>query len=185
MPDWKMIVRSNLKDLDLRSGEREEIAAELASHLEDMYEQFLAQGLCESEAGRLALEETADWKKLAESITRAKRQEDVMNPRTKILWLPGFVAFATASVLLMALERVIMLRPALLVTLERAIPLRPTFWWRDQVLVIYLCWWILLPLCAPQEHACRAKPVAHGWRAWRRASFLPSLCFASSALFCP
>lgn len=147
MPDWKAIVRSNLKDVDLRPCEREEIAAELASHLEDLHEQFLAQGQCEAEAGQLALEEITDWKKLTESIARAMHKEDVMNRRTKTLWLPGLVAFATASILLMALERAVMSRPALLTTLERATMFQPTFWWREQVPAIYLCWWILLPLC--------------------------------------
>lgn len=134
MPEWNSIVRSNLKDLDLRRSEREEVAAELASHLEELYEQFLAQGLCESEAFRLTLEQTTPWQELAKNINRAKRKEDVMNRRTKTLWLPGLTAFATASILLMLLERFVYLRP--------------TLWVNDGgVLVIYFSWWILLPLC--------------------------------------
>jgi hypothetical protein len=134
VPEWKSIVQSNLKDLDLCLGEREEIAAELAGHLEDRYEQFLALGQSESEALRLALEETTPWQDLAKNITRAKRKEEVMNSRTKTLWLPGLAAFATASILLMLLERFVYLRP--------------TLWLQDGgVLVIYASWWILLPLC--------------------------------------
>jgi len=174
LPEWKSIVRSNLKDLDLSLREGEEIAAELAGHLEELYEQFLAKGLCESEACRLAVDETTDWQELAEGIERARRKEGVMNSRTKTLWLPGLVAFATASILLMALERLIMLQPALLITLERAIPVRPTLWWRDQVVVIYLCWWILLPLCGAAG-ACMSRRAGGTRRACIAASLFPAI----------
>jgi hypothetical protein len=134
LPEWKSIVRSNLKDLDLPLCEQKEIAAELASHLEDLYEQFLAQGLSEGEALQFTLEQTTPWQDLAENINRAKRKGDVMNHRTKTLWLPGLAAFASASILLMLLERFVYVRP--------------TLWLNNGgVLVIYLSWWILLPLC--------------------------------------
>jgi hypothetical protein len=174
MPEWKSIVQSNLKDLDLIPSEREEIAAELASHLEDLYEQFLVQGWSECEAFRLALEETTDWQELDESIARVRRKEGVMNRRTKTLWLPGLVAFASASILLMILERLIMLQPRLLVALERAIPLRPTFWWKDQVVVIYLCWWILLPLCGAAG-ACMSRRAGGTRLACVAASLFPAI----------
>jgi hypothetical protein len=134
VPEWNSIVRSNLKGLDLRGSESEEVAAELASHLEELYEQFLAQGSCESEAVRLTLEQTKPWQELAKNINRAKHKEDVMNNRTKTLWLPGLAAFASASILLMLLERFTFLHPRL--------------WLKDGgLLVIYFSWWILLPLC--------------------------------------
>jgi hypothetical protein len=134
MREWKSIVRSKLNGLDRRLSEREEVAGELAGHLEDLYEQFLAQGLCESEAFRLTLKETTPCQELAKNINRAMRKEDAMNPRTKTLWLPGLTAFATASILLMLLEHFVYLRPRLWVN-------------NGGLLVIYLSWWILLPLC--------------------------------------
>ena len=161
-------------DVDCRPREREEIAAELAGHLEELYEQLLEQGKCESEAFRLALDETTDWQELAESIVSARREEGVMNSRTKTLWLPGLVTFATSSILLMILERVIMSQPALLVTLERAIPFRPTFWWRDQVLAIFLCWWILLPLCGAAG-ACLSRRAGGTRLACVAASLFPAV----------
>jgi hypothetical protein len=134
MPEWNSIVCSNLKHLDLRLSEREEIVAELASHLEDRYGQFLEQGWSESEAFRLTFEEATPWQELAKNINRAKRKEDGMNTRTKTLWLPGLAAFASASILLMFLQRFVYLQPTLWVN-------------NGGVLVIYFSWWILLPLC--------------------------------------
>jgi hypothetical protein len=134
VPEWNVIVRGKLKDLGLGVRQQEEVADELADHLEDIYEQFLEEGLCEPEALRLTLQEAADWRKLARNIRRARRKEDVMNNRTKTLWLPGLAALTAASVSLMLLERIVMLQPRL--------------WWKDSgVLAIHASWWILLPLC--------------------------------------
>lgn len=147
MPDWKAVVVSHLKGIDLDASAQKEVVAELADHLEDRYEQFLAQGMIEADAHRLTLDEAPDWPRLVGDITRSKRREDPMNRRSRILWLPGLVAFSTASILLMILQRLTVWRPTLLLSLERIAGFRPTFWWKDQVDVIYLCWWILLPLC--------------------------------------
>jgi hypothetical protein len=147
MPEWNAIVRKNLKNLRLTPQQYEEIAEELAGHLEDFYGQLRQQGLDESEALRLTLKEVDDWKGLARKIQDAKREEIEMNNRSKTLWLPGLMAFAASSILLMILQRVTMMRPELLVALEHIIPVHPTFWWKNQTDVIYLFWWVLLPLC--------------------------------------
>jgi hypothetical protein len=147
VPDWKAIVAENLKESGLNLPAPDEVADELAAHLEDRYEQLLAQGIRDTEAYRLVLRETQDWRELADNIKRTQRREDSMNHRTKILWLPGLVSFATASILLMTLQRLISLRPELLLPLERVTGLHPTLWWKDQADAIYLCWWVLLPLC--------------------------------------
>jgi hypothetical protein len=147
VPDWKAIVAQKLKQFDLELSTDDEVAAELSAHLEDRYEQLLAQGMADTDVYQAVLEETQDWQGLACSIKRTKRMEDVMNRRTKILWLPGLVTFTTASILLMALQRLVDLHPALLLSLERITGLHPTLWWKDQVDAIYVCWWVLLPLC--------------------------------------
>lgn len=147
MPDWKAIVARNLEEFDLELSAQDEVAIELAAHLEDRYEQLLADGMLDTDAHRLVLEETSDWQELADNIKRTEHWEDIMNRRTKILWLPGLVSFTTASILLMTLQRLVDLRPALLLSLERITGLHPTLWWKDQVDAIYLCWWVLLPLC--------------------------------------
>lgn len=147
MPDWNAIVASHLKGTALDSSAKQEVTAELSGHLEDQYNQFRSEGIGDEDARRLTLEGAPDWRRLANDIRRTRRREDPMNRRTKILWLPGLVAFTAASILLMTLQRLIMLHPALLLGLEHVIPMRATLWWKDQVDVIYLCWWVLLPLC--------------------------------------
>jgi hypothetical protein len=147
VPDWKAIVAQNLKEFGLNLPAADEVADELAAHLEDRYEQLLAQGMRDTDAHCLVLREMQDWQELADNIKRANRTEDTMNRRTKILWLPGLVSFTTASILLMTLQRLITLRPALLLSLEHITGLHPTLWWKDQTDAIYLCWWVLLPLC--------------------------------------
>jgi hypothetical protein len=133
MPDWKAIVRENLSQLDLGVAQQE-VVAELAGHVEDLYLQFRERGLSESEAVSLTLDATPNWQELARNIARAKNKEDGMNRRTKTLWLPGLVAFATASISLMVLERFAYTRPRL--------------WVKDGgMLAIYFSWWLLLPFC--------------------------------------
>jgi hypothetical protein len=75
-------------------AQQSEIVAELASYLEDSYEDHRAQGVCEPEAIELALEELADGRWLGRRIRKAK--EDVMNERTKKFWLPAFASVAAA-----------------------------------------------------------------------------------------
>jgi hypothetical protein len=147
VPEWNEIVRKNLRNLRVTPEQREEVAQELAGHLEDLYEQLQESGHCESEALRLTMQATGNWKELAKKIRRAKREEAVMNKRTQVLWLPGLVAFTTASILLMTLQHAVLSRPTVLLILEQIVRLRPTLWWKDQVDVIYFCWWVLLPLC--------------------------------------
>ncbi len=55
MRDWKALVRERLGCLALTPAQREEIAVELAGHLEDLCEEWRAQGLCDSEAIERAL----------------------------------------------------------------------------------------------------------------------------------
>jgi hypothetical protein len=80
--------------LGVSLAEEQEIIAELASHLEDLYEQQLATGCGESEAVERALGELTEWRRLARGIRRATREEDEMNNRTKTLWLPGLISLA-------------------------------------------------------------------------------------------
>jgi hypothetical protein len=134
--DWGALVRERLGGLELTPAQEEEIVAELAGHLEDLYEGRRAQGLGESQAfeavGR-ALDEVANWRRLARKIHRAKREEENMNNRTKSLWLPGLVSLAAANAFLMILQRA---------------GLQPHFIWlrSGPALMLYLRWLIALPL---------------------------------------
>lgn len=145
MPDWNSIVRKKLKTLSLDIEQQEEVVAELAGHVEELFEQFRARGLNESEAWRLSLEDSPDWRKLAQKIERAKREEGAMNNRTKTLWIPGLVSLTTASTLLMVLERVPFLQPTNWLRYGGSTPSHFSAWLL--LLPIHLSWWLFLPLC--------------------------------------
>ena len=105
MRDWRRLVSEKIDRVRLPTAQKEEIAAELGSHLEEMYEEQRRLGLPESEAFEGALSEVFDWAELTRRIHDAKRQERIMNTRTKQLWLPGLASFWTAMICEVALNR--------------------------------------------------------------------------------
>ena len=105
MPDWRRLVSEKFDGVHLPSAEKEEISAELGSHLEDVYEEQRRLGLRDSEAREGALNEVLDWAELTRRIHNAKREEGIMNDRTKQLWLPGMASFWTAMICEIALNR--------------------------------------------------------------------------------
>jgi hypothetical protein len=96
VPDWRKLVAEKLNGTDLPPLQRQEIAAELASHLEEAFEEQRAQGVPESEAVGRALSEVVDWNELARRIRRTKHEEGTMNDRTRHLWLPGLASLSAA-----------------------------------------------------------------------------------------
>lgn len=172
MRDWQTLVRENLLDLRLDPARQQEIVAELAGHLEDLYQEFLAQGLCNSEALRRSVEEVTDWPDLARQIQRAKREEELMNTRTKQLWFPGFVSLASAMIVWAMLETMALQNHgSLLTSITNQLSSDPM----DRLaLAIYLPWVILLP-CSGAAGAYLSRR-AGGSRLARMASgLLPSI----------
>ncbi|MFZ1919073.1 MAG: permease prefix domain 1-containing protein [Terriglobales bacterium] len=106
MPDWKALVRERMGVVSQSSAEETEVIAELAGHLEDVYEELRATGMPESDAMGHALGHIGNWSELATRIRRAKDGEAIMNTRTKTLWLPGLIALTASMVWLMILQRV-------------------------------------------------------------------------------
>ena len=104
MPDWKVLVGERIGPLDLPPAARDEVIAELAAHLEDVYDEQLASGVSESEALNHALQQATKWRPLARNIERTKRKEGIMNSRTKQLWLPGLVSLAGSMGWMMLLQ---------------------------------------------------------------------------------
>lgn len=96
MPDWQRLVRERLSGCGLPAAQQNEVFVELAAHLEDRFELERASGLDEPEAFRHALNEVDNWRALARKIHRARRQEVVMNHRTRSLWVPGLVCTLAA-----------------------------------------------------------------------------------------
>ena len=100
MPDWRRMVSEHLAAADLNARDRDEVAAELASHLEEVYGERCAGGSPHAGALCAALAEVADWRTLARRIERAKREEGIINHRTKSIWIPGLSSFTVANLAL-------------------------------------------------------------------------------------
>ena len=145
MPEWKALVRQRLGDLGLAVPQEDAVFAELASHLEEVYDEACAQGLCKSEAIERSLAQVTDWHSLSRNIQIAKHREGIMNHRTATLWLPGLTSLTAAMVFLMLFE-VISLQP-------RFLALGYFAAWHigsisaNVLLVMYLPWLALLPFC--------------------------------------
>jgi hypothetical protein len=104
MPDWDGLLREKLVGLSLAAGERREVIAELAGHLEETFEELRRQGLAEEAAVERALSQVRDWRSLRRKIQRARMKEDVMTDRVKQVWLPGFLTLFLSMMLLMAIQ---------------------------------------------------------------------------------
>ena len=110
MPDWEALVSARLGPLDGDERPRAEIIGELAGHLEDEYVERCARGAAEFAAVEETLAQVADWEELARRIRLAKREEGIMNHRTKGYWLPGLVCFTASMVWMMILQLSIPIR---------------------------------------------------------------------------
>jgi hypothetical protein len=138
VPDWPGIVRDRLTPLRVGEKRREDIIAELADHLEDLYVDLVRQGKSEVEAVQFALSTVADWDEVCREIQLAANEEVIMNYRmnyrAKALWLPGICTSVLAAVLLRLLQ-------------IRSAPAPHVFWpWQDIALVLYWRWLLFLPL---------------------------------------
>jgi len=100
MPDWKKVVLERMVSLKLSLDVKEDVIAELAAHMEEIYENARGRGLSHAVALEVAMQEVEDWSVLTAAISRAKSEEGPMNHRTKALWLPGLATLLGASLLL-------------------------------------------------------------------------------------
>lgn len=105
MRDWRELVRLRLSGLALDSAEKEEVQAELAGHLHELYESLSAQGLSEEAALSQTYARIGDWHKLKREIQIAREKENTMTPRTSRLLLPSLATLLLAMIMLPILER--------------------------------------------------------------------------------
>jgi integrase len=69
MPEWKPEILRRLAPLKLSPAREEEIAEEIAQHLEDRYQELLATGQSEDAAFRTAIDELKENDFLARSLS--------------------------------------------------------------------------------------------------------------------
>jgi len=99
MHDWTQIVRERLQG-QIRVPDPG-VISELATHLEEVYEEARSLGLTEQQAIQTALQKLEDCCALTAEIHRAKSEEGRMNHRTRTLWLPALITLLSASLSLM------------------------------------------------------------------------------------
>lgn len=115
MRDWRTYVRANLGSSLLTSAEFEEVAQELAAHLEETYERLRSSGVPEEQADMQTRAQAGNWKELRTQVISAK-QEDAMEDRVSQLWVPGIVTLLGSAVFFAVLEYMgvhpVVLRPS-------------------------------------------------------------------------
>ncbi|HJY90153.1 MAG TPA: hypothetical protein VJ255_07735 [Candidatus Acidoferrum sp.] len=106
MPDWSRLISERMGVLALSGAVRDEVVAELATHLEELYQACRARGASESQAIEIALSQATDWQELGREISDIKNEEARTNDRSKQLWLPGLMTLTASMVWLMMPQRV-------------------------------------------------------------------------------
>ncbi len=99
MPDWIEVVKERLGPLGLDPRREQEIIAEVASHLEELCDDFRRRGWSEEESVRQAIAAVLNWAEIRQRIRFTEEGEGTMNQRIRSLWLPGLCAAAIAYVL--------------------------------------------------------------------------------------
>jgi cation transport ATPase len=105
MPDWKALVEQRLASVALEPKEKAEVITEVTTHLEEMCEDMLRQGISEEEAMQRALSRAGNWRVLRRKIFAAKRREQPMKKRVWQLWVPGFLTLILSMFFLTVLYR--------------------------------------------------------------------------------
>jgi hypothetical protein len=126
MPDWKQIVRKNLRVLAVCSPEFTE---ELAAHLEDSYEALLGEGL----PAEVAFQHTVGQIEGRRGVRLVMRflQEELMTGFIRKIALPGLLTSAAAYFFYWALA-LDQIPPKVICLIGGQLPM----WW-----------WCLLPIC--------------------------------------
>jgi hypothetical protein len=164
MRDWNAHVRKRLASLREIQRDREQIADELAAHLEEHYESLLSDGVAEEEAFARTCARTGNWQELSRRILSAK-QEGTMTDRIRQIWVPGLVTLLTSYIVLAALQ-----------------------WWgtrpfvmyggEPRGIVFYVPWLLLLPFIGAVGGYLSRRANAAGWRVYLAAS-LPALALGA------
>jgi hypothetical protein len=104
MPDWCELVRQRLAGIRLDPDDAAQVIDELASHLEESYQNFRREGVAEQAAVGRALEEVDNWQQLRSAMELARKKEIDVNKRVTQFWLPAVVTLFLANTLLPVIQ---------------------------------------------------------------------------------
>lgn len=164
MRDWRGYVKERLGSLGPDAADAEDVAGELAGHLEEFYEALRAEGIPEEEAFLRTCVEAGNWGQLRRGVISTTR-EGRMIDRVKQIWIPSLLTLLTSWAVLAVLLWG---------------GLRPLSWHRSERrgVILYVLWLLLLPLIgAVGGYLCRRARGA-GWRAYLAGAF-PVLAIAA------
>jgi hypothetical protein len=136
--DWQKFARERLDLGSLERAQQDEIAVEMAGHLEDLCESYQSRGLGDSDAACRACDQVRSWGRLSRRIRRAMRKRGI-NDRTRQLWLPGLASLTAGNLFLMAVSYA-SLQPRMVIE-------RSTTWFPALALMVgYAPWLAAQPL---------------------------------------
>jgi hypothetical protein len=157
MRDWHAYARERLGSLPLPPGEQDDVAVELAAHLEEFYADLRVKGIPDEEAFAQTCARAGNWQGLRKGIVAAT-QEESMHDRIKQIWLPAMATFISSYLVLVLLEREGTRPP-----FERS--------GEPRGVVYFLPWLLLLPLIGGASAYLSRRARGDGWRVYLGASF--------------
>ncbi len=157
MHDWHAYARDHLGSLYLSTAHEEQVALELAGHLEELYTILRANGMSDEEAFSETCARAGNWEQLRSGIVGAMREE-TMHDRIKQIWIPAAVTFF-ASYFALALFEWVRIRFLI------SHPGEPRGG------VFYLPWLLLLPVTGATGAYLSRRAQGDGGRVYLAASF--------------
>jgi cytochrome bd-type quinol oxidase subunit 2 len=160
MADWCAYVRERLGSLRCAQAEKEEIAAELAGHLEERYAVLRTEGMSEEEAFARTCALAGNWEELRQGIVLA-RQEGNMHRRVRQIWVPSLVTLVSSwGVLALLIWATVITN-------------------RDEPrgVILYVPWLLLLPVIGAAGAHLSRRAGGAGWRVYL-AGIFPALAAA-------
>jgi hypothetical protein len=159
MRDWRVYVNERLGAAPI--SRRDEVADELAAHLEDCYSALRAQGLSDDEACASTCAKAGDWDELRKEVSSAKR-EGTMNDRVRQIWIPSlttlFAGWAALGLIIWS-------------------GMQPVTgdWWHagkpGAVLYLHWPWLVILPFIGAAGAYMSRRAEGSGWRVYVSGAF--------------
>jgi hypothetical protein len=155
MRDWRAYVNEQLGSR--RFEHREDVADELATHLEECYAVLRAEGLPEEEAYAWICVRTGNWAELRREVISAKQEGTIMD-RVRQIWVPSLVTLL-ASFGLMA----VLIRAGIQPIVSHA--------GEPRGVILYLPWLLVLPLIGAAGAYLSRRAQGSGWRVYLAGAF--------------